>query len=104
ASSLGRADVPFVAERVEGSVELGRPAVALGVGARGNRRAVAGLEVLAVVACAFECRDLEDVALQGVPVDTATEQAAQVLLVAPERRRLGAGRGRGRERPHGLEQ
>ena len=54
-----RAAVPLVAEPVERLVELRLAAVLLGVGARGDRRAVLRLEVLAVVAGTLEGGDLE---------------------------------------------
>ena len=52
-------------ERVERGLELGLAAVGAGVVLRGDRRSVAGLEVLAVVAGVLERGDLEHVALDA---------------------------------------
>ena len=60
--------------------------------------------MLAVVARPLERGDLEHVALQRAEHHPVAEQLRQVLLAAPQRRRLGAGRRRGRERLHGPEQ
>src|SRR4051794_39583777 len=82
ARALGGAAVPVVAEAVQRGVELLRAALALGVLARGDRRAVARLEVLAEVARAGERRDLEHVALQRAELHAVAEQVAHVLLAA----------------------
>ena len=52
----------------------------------------------------LEGGDLEHVALQRAELDALAEQLAQVLLAAPQRRRLRAGRRRRGERPHRPEQ
>ena len=99
-----RAPVPLVAEGLQGRVELGRAAVALGVRPGGDGRAVEGLEVLAPVVRVREGGDRQRLTDQGVELDPAAEQACQVLLAAPQRRRLGSGRRRRGELLHGAEQ
>ncbi len=98
-----RAAVPLVAERVERGVELPLAAVAGGVGPGGDRRAVAGLEVLAVVVRSRERGDLEHAAGRR-ELGAVAEQLREMVLAAPQRRRLRAGRGRRGERAHGAEQ
>ena len=66
--------------------------------------AVARLEVLAVVVRALEGGDVEHLPLVRPEVDAVAEQPAQVLLAAPQRRRLRARRRRRREGPHRAEQ
>src|SRR5687768_4315349 len=104
ASVVIAAEVPLVAEAIERLVELSLPPVAARVVARGDRRSVLGLEVLAVVARTFERGDLENGAFERAEVDAVSEELLDVLLPAPQRRRLGTGRRRGRERSHRLEQ
>ena len=62
------ADVPLAAEVVQRRVELLGAPVAGGVGADADRRAVAGLEVLAVGQRVLEGGDLERLALHRAPV------------------------------------
>ena len=76
------------------------PAVLLGVRAGRDRRPVARLEVLAVVARALEDGDLEVVALAACRSSTRPPNSSrQVLLAAPQGRGRGARRGRRGERP-----
>src|SRR5829696_7136483 len=101
---VGRADVPLLAEALERLVELGLAPVALRIGPGDDGRAIALLEVLAIVVRALERRHVEHLTLEGPPLDAVAEQLAHVVLVAPQRRRLGAGRRRRRERPHRAEE
>jgi hypothetical protein len=52
----------------------------------------------------LEGGDFQDVTLERAEVDAVSEQLPDVLLAAPQRRGLGAGRRRRRERPRRLEQ
>src|SRR4051812_47511167 len=97
---LRRAAVPLVAEGVERRVEIALAPVLARVGAGRDGRAVAVLEVLAVVARLREGRDVEVLALERVERDAVAEHLGDVLLAAPQRRWLRAGRRRRRERAH----
>ena len=89
------AAVPLVAERVERRVELGRAAVSRALARARDRRAVARLEVLAVVVRALERGDVEHVALdrararRGRPA--ARARAPRCPTAAGAGRRAGGG-------------
>src|SRR5215216_1849672 len=95
---LVAAPIPFLTEPIERLVELRLAAAPLGVGPGRDGRAVASLEMLAVVARPLESRDVEHFALQRPPLHAIAEHLAHVLLAAPQQRRLRPGRRRGGER------
>ncbi len=104
ARGAGRAAVPLVAELVEHALELGLAAVAPGVALRGDGGPVTRLEVLGEVMRPREGGDRQRLSPERVQVDAVAEELAHVLLAAPQRRRLRAGRRRRGERAHGAEQ
>src|SRR5689334_20825230 len=66
-------------------------------------RPVAGLEVVPEVLGPAEEVDADALTARPYVGDLITEERAEVILAAPQRRRLGTGRGRRRVRPHGGE-
>ena len=73
-------------------------------GVRRHRRSVVRSEVLPEVGCTGELRHGDRATLGLDAGDAIAEQRTYVLLVAPQRRRLRAGRRRRAERLHGREQ
>ena len=72
ASSSG-AEIPLIAEPAQSLVELLCSPVAFRIRPGDDRRAVVGLEVLAVLAGAREGSDLEAAALHHLKVDAVAE-------------------------------
>src|SRR4051794_21517056 len=101
---IRRPAIPLLREALQCRVELGLAPGLARVRLGCDRRPVARLEVLDVVARALEGRDLEHVAIHRPELDARAEQLGHVLLAAPQRRGLRAGwRCRG-ERAHRAEE